>query len=66
MLKHALFLALLLAATASFAADYTLHSFKKITVTTEFLCEGAHFGDFNHDGKMDIVAGPYWFSRAIS
>ena len=46
---------------ASPAADFTLHSFRKITVTTEFLSEGASFGDFNHDGKMDIVAGPYWF-----
>ncbi len=43
------------------AADYTLHSFKKTTITKEFLCEGANFGDFNQDGKMDIEAGPYWF-----
>ncbi len=49
------------AAVSSSAADYTLHTFKKITLTREFLCEGANFGDFNHDGRMDIVAGPYWF-----
>ena len=46
---------------AASAADYTLHSFKKTTISKEFLCEGANFGDFNHDGKMDIEAGPYWF-----
>ena len=47
-------------ATAS-AADYTLHSFQKILVTTNFLCEGADFADFNKDGKKDVVAGPYLF-----
>ncbi|HSH92546.1 MAG TPA: VCBS repeat-containing protein, partial [Roseimicrobium sp.] len=31
-------------------------------VTSEFLCEGAHFADFNHDGKGDLVAGPYWYA----
>ena len=53
--------ACLAGALAASAADYTLHSFKKTTVTKEFLCEGANFGDFNHDGKMDLEAGPYWF-----
>ena len=43
------------------AADYTLHSFQKILVTTNFLCEGADFADFNKDGKKDVVAGPYLF-----
>ncbi len=44
---------------AAAPADYTLHSFQKVLVTTNFLCEGADFADFNHDGRMDIVAGPY-------
>ncbi|MCC6819835.1 MAG: VCBS repeat-containing protein, partial [Verrucomicrobia subdivision 3 bacterium] len=26
-----------------------------------FYAEGASFGDFNKDGKMDVVAGPFWF-----
>lgn len=51
----------LVSALTASAADHTLHSFKKTTITKEFLCEGANFGDFNHDGKMDIEAGPYWF-----
>jgi len=50
------------AVSSSPAADYTLHSFKKLTLTTNFVCEGAHFADFNKDGKMDIVAGPFWFA----
>ncbi len=43
------------------AKDYKLHTFKKIQLTDQFWSEGAHFGDFNHDGKMDIVSGPYWY-----
>src|SRR5207302_244645 len=38
-----------------------LHSFKKVRLTQEFWAEGANFGDFNHDGKMDVVAGPFWY-----
>jgi hypothetical protein len=38
-----------------------LHTFKKVRLTPEFWAEGANFGDFNHDGKMDVVAGPFWY-----
>src|SRR5436190_20588691 len=38
-----------------------LHTFKKLQLTDKFWAEGATFGDFNHDGKADIVAGPYWY-----
>ena len=34
---------------------------KKIVLSTTFYSEGANFGDFNHDGKMDVVSGPYWY-----
>jgi FG-GAP-like repeat/FG-GAP repeat len=43
------------------AADYRVHTFKKIQLSNQFWGEGANFGDFNHDGKMDIVSGPYWW-----
>ncbi|MEI7731051.1 MAG: VCBS repeat-containing protein [Verrucomicrobiota bacterium] len=43
------------------AADYTLHSFKKIQLEKHFWAEGAGCADFNHDGKMDVVAGPFWY-----
>ena len=36
--------------------------FKKITLTTDFHAEGIHYGDFNRDGHLDIVAGPYWYA----
>lgn len=43
------------------AEDRQLHTFKKQRLDEHFWCEGASFGDFNHDGKMDIVSGPYWY-----
>src|SRR6187455_537415 len=43
------------------AADHTVHTFKKTQLSNRFWCEGANFGDFNHDGKMDVVSGPYWW-----
>src|SRR5881396_4366415 len=46
---------------AATAEDHVLHSFKKIQLSDKFWCEGASFGDFNHDGKPDIVSGPYWY-----
>jgi HEAT repeat protein len=36
-------------------------AFKKLRLSDQFYAEGAYYGDFNRDGKMDIVAGPFWF-----
>ena len=36
-------------------------AFKKLRLSDQFYAEGAYYGDFNHDGQMDIVAGPFWF-----
>src|SRR6188472_479283 len=44
------------------AADYTIHSFKKVQLSDQFWSEGANLGDFNKDGKMDVVSGPYWWA----
>lgn len=38
-----------------------IHTFKKIKVTDEFWAEGAHYGDFNRDGKVDVCSGPFWY-----
>ena len=35
--------------------------FQRTQVTDQFWAEGANFGDFNKDGKNDIVYGPYWW-----
>lgn len=32
--------------------------FSKIILSDKFYAEGAYYGDFNKDGKLDIVAGP--------
>jgi hypothetical protein len=44
------------------SAKEILHTFKKIQITDKFWAEGASYGDFNHDGKMDIVYGPFWYA----
>ncbi|MST01015.1 MAG: VCBS repeat-containing protein, partial [Pedosphaera sp.] len=56
-----LFAALVCAAFAA-QAQTTPHSWKKIQLSTEFWSEGAHIGDFNKDGKMDVASGPYWYA----
>ena len=62
MTKIAFALTGLLSATLiSSAADNTIHNFKKVQLTDKFWGEGAAFGDFNHDGKADVVSGPYWW-----
>ena len=60
----ALVLVAAVSATSAVAQPKTklLHSFKKVVLNREFWAEGAHIGDFNHDGKADVVAGPYWYA----
>jgi len=41
-------------------ADETV-KFKKIVLTDEYLADGISAGDFNRDGRPDVVAGPYWY-----
>jgi hypothetical protein len=44
------------------AAEHRLHTFKKIQLSDQFWSEGAGLGDFNKDGKPDVVSGPYWWA----
>lgn len=62
MIKCAIaFVSLASLALWSQAAEHVLHSFAKQQLTDEFWAEGANAGDFNHDGVLDIVSGPYWY-----
>ncbi len=45
------------ATTPASGAEY-----KKLHLTDKFHCEGAYFADFDRDGKMDVVSGPYWYA----
>ena len=49
------------AALFSSLAAETLPQWKRTQITREFWAEGAHFGDFTHDGKLDVVSGPFWY-----
>ncbi|MCK6446460.1 MAG: DUF5329 family protein [Planctomycetes bacterium] len=35
--------------------------FERLELSNVFFCEGATFGDFDRDGKQDVVSGPYWY-----
>ena len=61
MLKIFLAVIVLAASQGLVGAKDLLHTFKKVQLTREFWAEGANFGDFNHDGKMDVVSGPFWY-----
>ena len=56
-----LFAGLVSTAVVARAADYTVHSFKRVQLTDQFWSEGADCGDFNHDGKKDVASGPFWW-----
>ncbi|CCG98351.1 FG-GAP repeat protein [Fibrella aestuarina BUZ 2] len=51
------------AATARATSQTAVASgdFKKTTLSREFMSEGVAVADLNKDGKLDIIAGTYWF-----
>jgi hypothetical protein len=61
MLRIVLFTIGLLALECVGLGKEKIHVFKKSVLTDQFWAEGANFGDFNHDKKMDIVSGPFWY-----
>lgn len=61
MFKHILVLLTLFAINLT-AEEYKIHTWTKHHLTPHFWSEGGHFGDFNKDGKGDVVVGPYWYA----
>lgn len=43
------------------STDRHLVSWETKQLTPDFHGEGAYYGDFNKDGKVDVVSGPYWY-----
>lgn len=39
----------------------SLLEFERVTLSSEFLCEGASIGDLDGDGDADVAAGPWWY-----
>lgn len=46
---------------AAASAETPVPTYKKLVLSDKFTCEGAYYADFNKDGKLDVVAGPFWF-----
>ncbi len=42
-------------------AESPCPAFEKLRLSDKFYCEGAFYADFNLDGRMDVVAGPFWY-----
>ncbi len=61
MLKTMLAMVLLGLGCSVAAGETASPSYSKLNLTDKFHCEGAYFADFNRDGKMDVVSGPYWY-----
>ena len=48
--------------TAAFGpANESLPTFRTVQLSDQFYSEGAYFADFNRDGHLDVVSGPYWY-----
>jgi hypothetical protein len=61
MMRTTIAVAALSVGIAYASAENANHTFKKIRATDQFWAEGADIGDFNKDGQMDVVSGPFWY-----
>jgi hypothetical protein len=61
MMRQLMIFPVVLIGSQLLADDQPIPTFEKQVLTDKFFAEGAAFGDFNHDGEVDIVAGPFWW-----
>lgn len=54
--------ALLLGSAAALSAAPREIAFQKLTLTGEYWCDGVNTADINGDGRMDVIAGPFWYA----
>jgi len=59
--KASLSLFLACAWCAATAAESRAVEFEKRQLSDKFYCEGAYYADFNRDGHVDVVSGPFWY-----
>lgn len=57
-----LFAAFAFALTGCTTETYHLHRFDTKQLSDVFYAEGANVGDFDKDGTLDLVSGPYWYA----
>ena len=57
-----LFIACISLTPALNGEDHVSIGFERVQISDKYFSEGINFGDFNHDGKTDIVCGPYWYA----
>ena len=46
----------------SMSEDREIISWRTRKLSPVFYGEGAYFGDFNRDGAIDVVSGPFWYA----
>jgi len=60
-MRSLVFCSLMVSLAAPLAAAQPAPRYKTLCLTDKFYCEGAYYGDFNKDGKLDVVSGPFWY-----